>query len=223
MAAADSGRLDTTTLPSTLSTQRNAGMSTTEPCRMPHWLTPVCDDQPVSHADEAVARRRAASGAGSARRPTAAPGRAPTWPGRRSGRTRSRDVGGRRPPGPAPGPAGQVLVEPGVVVEGQHRRHERRHRTPDPITMATPVQKPVEGDAGEAIEHEHHHQRIEHDRPEPQRQHRDRDHDDRQRRPDERVDQTDDEAGQQRVDRTIDREAAEQPRQHPQRQPRRRR
>ena len=49
MAAAESGRLETTTLPVVLSTHRNAGMSTTEPCRIPHWLTPVCDDQPVSH------------------------------------------------------------------------------------------------------------------------------------------------------------------------------
>ena len=29
-------------------------MSDTEPWRIPHWLTPVCDDQPVSQREEAV-------------------------------------------------------------------------------------------------------------------------------------------------------------------------
>ena len=48
MAAAESGRFETIVRPVALSTQRNAGIPSVEPWRMPHWLTPVCDDQPVS-------------------------------------------------------------------------------------------------------------------------------------------------------------------------------
>ena len=55
--------------PVALSTQRNAGMSSVEPWRIPHWLTPVCDDQPVSQRDEAVPSRRAASGRWSGQSP----------------------------------------------------------------------------------------------------------------------------------------------------------
>ena len=32
------------------STQRNAGMSSFEPRRIPAWLAPVCDDRSVSHS-----------------------------------------------------------------------------------------------------------------------------------------------------------------------------
>ncbi len=32
------------------STQRNAGMSSFEPSRIPAWLAPVCDDRSVSHS-----------------------------------------------------------------------------------------------------------------------------------------------------------------------------
>ena len=48
ITAAHFGWFDTITSPVALSIQRNAGMSTVDPCRMPHWLTPVCDDHPVS-------------------------------------------------------------------------------------------------------------------------------------------------------------------------------
>ena len=50
ITAAHFGWFDTMISPVDLSTQRNAGMSTVEPCRIPHWLTPVCDDHPVSHS-----------------------------------------------------------------------------------------------------------------------------------------------------------------------------
>ena len=36
--------------PCSFSTQRNAGMSSFEPSRMPAWLAPVCDDRSVSHS-----------------------------------------------------------------------------------------------------------------------------------------------------------------------------
>ena len=32
------------------STQRNAGMSSLEPSRIPAWLAPVCEDRSVSHS-----------------------------------------------------------------------------------------------------------------------------------------------------------------------------
>ena len=36
--------------PDSFSTQRNAGMSSFEPSRIPAWLAPVCDDRSVSHS-----------------------------------------------------------------------------------------------------------------------------------------------------------------------------
>ena len=36
--------------PVSFSTQRNAGMSSLEPSRIPAWLAPVCDDRSVSHS-----------------------------------------------------------------------------------------------------------------------------------------------------------------------------
>jgi hypothetical protein len=39
--------------PDSFSTQRNAGMSSFEPSRMPAWLAPVCDERSVSHSTRA--------------------------------------------------------------------------------------------------------------------------------------------------------------------------
>ena len=36
--------------PLSLSTQRNAGMSSLEPSRIPAWLAPVCEERSVSHS-----------------------------------------------------------------------------------------------------------------------------------------------------------------------------
>ena len=40
--------------PVSFSTQRNAGMSSFEPSRMPAWLAPVCEERSVSHSASAV-------------------------------------------------------------------------------------------------------------------------------------------------------------------------
>ena len=37
-------------VPVSFSTQRNAGMSSFEPSRIPAWLAPVCDERSVSHS-----------------------------------------------------------------------------------------------------------------------------------------------------------------------------
>ena len=49
MIAASRGRFDVSTLPRSLSYQRNAGMFSLLPWRMPAWLAPVCDDRSHSH------------------------------------------------------------------------------------------------------------------------------------------------------------------------------
>jgi hypothetical protein len=50
MSAQSSGLEHVTTVPVALSTQRNAGMSSLSPSRIPARLAPVCDDGPVSHS-----------------------------------------------------------------------------------------------------------------------------------------------------------------------------
>ncbi len=125
IAAADAGWLETTTARVDLSTQRNAGMSMTEPWRMPHWLTPVCDDHPVSQPISRWLPSRSQRWR-VGRRPIAAPGRAPVWPARRSAQSRRRvPRSRRRSPVPARSP-GHRRLEPGVVVEGEEARHQRR-------------------------------------------------------------------------------------------------
>jgi hypothetical protein len=37
--------------PVSFSTQRNAGMSSFEPSRIPAWLAPVCEERSVSHSE----------------------------------------------------------------------------------------------------------------------------------------------------------------------------
>ncbi len=37
-------------VPVSFSTQRNAGMSSFEPSRIPAWLAPVCEERSVSHS-----------------------------------------------------------------------------------------------------------------------------------------------------------------------------
>ena len=47
--------------PVSFSTQRNAGMSSLEPSRMPAWLAPVCDERSVSHSAAGSRRRRSSA------------------------------------------------------------------------------------------------------------------------------------------------------------------
>ncbi len=50
MRAQSAGAEQAVSRPLSLSTQRNAGMSSFEPSRMPAWLAPVCDERSVSHS-----------------------------------------------------------------------------------------------------------------------------------------------------------------------------
>ena len=50
ISAQSAGEEQTIIRPVSFSTQRNAGMSSLEPSRMPAWLAPVCDDRSVSHS-----------------------------------------------------------------------------------------------------------------------------------------------------------------------------
>ena len=118
-----SARFDTTISPVALSTQRNAGIPSVEPWRIPHWLTPVCEDHPVSHPTRrcdagpqpAIDRRRVT---GSQRPPQHGLGEAVDLDEHDTGHVRRRgDLGA------ASGGAGHAAVEPRVVVERQRRRY----------------------------------------------------------------------------------------------------
>ena len=50
MRAQSSGAEHAVSMPLSLSTQRNAGMSSLEPSRIPAWLAPVCEERSVSHS-----------------------------------------------------------------------------------------------------------------------------------------------------------------------------
>ena len=50
MRAQSAGVEHAVSLPLSLSTQRNAGMSSFEPSRIPAWLAPVCEERSVSHS-----------------------------------------------------------------------------------------------------------------------------------------------------------------------------
>ena len=54
ISAQSSGAEHVISLPDSFSTQRNAGMSSFEPSRMPAWLAPVCDEKSVSHSTQPV-------------------------------------------------------------------------------------------------------------------------------------------------------------------------
>ena len=88
---------------------------------MPHWLTPVCDDQPVSQPIEPV---RAVAEPAVQGRHVAGPQRPLEHDLGDAVELHEHDAGhvgdGRRAGAPA-GAAGRALVEPGVVVEGEQR------------------------------------------------------------------------------------------------------
>jgi hypothetical protein len=50
ISAQSAGDEQTISRPVSFSTQRNAGMSSLEPRRMPAWLAPVWDERSVSHS-----------------------------------------------------------------------------------------------------------------------------------------------------------------------------
>ena len=50
ISAQSAGAEQAITRPVSLSTQRNAGISSFEPRRIPAWLAPVCDDRSGSHS-----------------------------------------------------------------------------------------------------------------------------------------------------------------------------
>ena len=50
ISAQSEGEEQTSMRPFSFSTQRNAGMSSLDPSRMPAWLAPVCDERSVSHS-----------------------------------------------------------------------------------------------------------------------------------------------------------------------------
>ncbi len=115
------------------------------------------------------------------------------------------------------GAAGHRLVEPGIVVEGQRGGdHRRDGGQPDDDDQARP--EPVEGDAGQQLQHHRHEDRVEDDGPDPEGQHRQGHDDEGECRPDDRVHDADDETGEQGVRRAVDVEVVEQPGHEPQRQ-----
>ena len=50
ISAQSSGAEQVIILPVSFSTQRNAGMSSFDPSRMPAWLAPVCEERSGSHS-----------------------------------------------------------------------------------------------------------------------------------------------------------------------------
>ena len=50
ISAQSAGAEHVMTTPRSFSTQRNAGMSSFDPSRIPAWLAPVCDERSVSHS-----------------------------------------------------------------------------------------------------------------------------------------------------------------------------
>ena len=172
MAAADSGRLDTTTVPVALSTQRNAGMSTIEPWRMPHWLTPVCDDQPVSQPTRRCVPSRSQR---------SSVGTSPERRARSSTTSASAvelhehepgHVGGRRAAWPAAGRGGPSCWSNQASSSSASTDETSVVIAARPMTTTSAVQKPVELDAGQPVEHERDEQGVEHDGADAQREHR---------------------------------------------------
>ena len=181
-------------------------MSTVEPCRMPHWLTPVCDDHPVSQ-------------------PTS------TWLPSRIHRCRvgtSPERSARRSTAWAT-PSSWMNTTPGTSVTSASFDRRRAWRAmrwsshesssmassaltnvvtmTSPMTTHSAVQNPSISTPGSSVEQQEHEQRVEDDRAQPERQHRERDDEERQRRPDDGVGDADDEPGQQRIPQRVDREA----------------
>ena len=123
---------------------------------------------------------------------------------------------GGDPRAPARSP-GHRRLEPGVVVEGEEARHQRRHSgQPEHDHERRPPA--LERDARERVEHEGDHDRVEHDRPQPERQDGDRHDDDCQGRPHDGVDDADHEPGEERLPPLVDREVVEHDGEQPQRQ-----
>ena len=169
-------------------------MSAVEPWRMPHWLTPVCDDQPVSHPTRwwvPVRSQRCNVGTSPERR-----ARSSTTLATPSSWTNTT-------PGTSVTVASPLRRRARRDLRGSNHESSSRASARDtsvvtaarPTTTATDVQKPVQLDAGQLVEQPADQERVDDDRPQAEREHRDRDDDDRQRRPDERVQHADDEPG----------------------------
>ena len=183
------GAEDATARPSSLSHQRNAGMSSFEPSRSPVCAAPVCDDQSVSHLIEAVRARPASQRArfGAFRRGGHAGAR----------RSRGRRSRGRRTPGISDSdraglphlPLDDAPVEDLVVVDREDGGDDDGdEREPGCEEDALPDAVDVEA-LDRAPRRRARRMPRSSERAEPERQVGDREREADQERPDERVEQ----------------------------------
>ena len=99
----------------------------------------------------------------------------------------ARHVGDDRVLRPPAGLAGDALVEPRVVVEGEQRADQRGQRSPGRRPPTTPSRTRRSRPRAAASSSRNTNSDVEDDRAQPERQHRQRDDEERQRRPDHRV------------------------------------
>ena len=190
-------------------------MSTTEPWRMPHWLTPVCEDHPVSQPISRWVPWRSQR---------CSVGTSPECSARSSTTSASPSICTKTTPGtsveaafPARrrGPPAHRGLEPGVVVEGEERGDDGRD---DGEADDDQQRRPPSGEVhpGEEIEHEADDDDVEDDGAEAERDDGQRHDDEGECGPHDGVDETDDEAGEQRLPPLVDGETVEQAGEHPQ-------
>ena len=137
-------------------------MPSVEPWRIPHWLTPVCDDHPVSHPTrrcDPVRSQRSIVGASperSARRSTAS-ARPSIWTNTMPGTSVGAATLARRRAVPAMRRSNQASSSSASADDTAVAIAAR------PMTITDGVQNPLSVDARQVVEHQRHHQRVDHD------------------------------------------------------------